>query len=122
MSTRVLALLRAQLSGEVLGERTPVAALALQVVVAGLLCAVVRGEVGAFGYALFALSIPLALVAVPLLGELAPLLRADPAAEWVGALPITPRELRLGRVATLIVIVGMLGLASLVPAALLAPA
>lgn len=118
---RLLSLVRAQLSGEVLGERTPVAALAMQVVISGLLCAVVRGEVGGFGYAAFALCIPLALTTVPLLGELAPLLRADPAAEWVGALPVSPRDLRLSRVATLLLIVGALALASLVPAAVLAP-
>jgi len=118
---RAAALVRAQMSGEVMGERTPVAALAMQFVVAGLLCLVVRGEVGGFGYALFALSIPVALTAVPLLGELAPLLRADPASEWVGALPVTRRDLRLARVGTLLAIVGMLALASLVPAALLAP-
>ena len=118
---RLTSLVRAQLSGEVLGERTPVAALAMQVVISGLLCAVVRGEVGGFGYAVFALCIPLALTTVPLLGELAPLLRADPAAEWVGALPVTPRDLRLSRVATLLLIVGALAAASLVPAALLAP-
>lgn len=109
------------MSGEVLGERTPVAALALQVVVSGLLCAIVRTELEGYGYAVFALSIPLALTAVPLLGELAPLLRADPATEWVGAQPIAPRELRLARVVTLLVILGMLALASLVPAAVLAP-
>lgn len=119
---RIQALVRAQLSGEVMGERTPVAALALQVVVAGLLCAVVRGEVGGYGYALFSLSIPLGLVTIPLLGELAPLLRADRAAEWVGALPVRPRDLRLARVWTLLLIVGFLALASLIPAALLAPA
>lgn len=119
---RVIALVRAQLSGEVLGERTPVAALAMQAVIATLLCLLVRGEVGAYGYAIFALSIPLALTAVPLLGELAPLLRADPAAEWVGAQPVSPRDLRLARVGTLLIIVGMLALAALVPAALLAPA
>ena len=119
---RVLALIRAQLSGEVLGERTPVAALAMQVVVATLLCLLVRSEVGAYGYVIVALSIPLALTAVPLLGELAPLLRADPAAEWVGAQPVSSRDLRLARVGTLLAIVGMLTLAALVPAALLAPA
>ena len=118
---RVIALVRAQLSGEVLGERTPVAALAMQAVVATLLCLLVRGEVGAYGYAVFALAIPLALIAVPLLGELAPLLRADPASEWVGAQPVSGRDLRLARVATLLIIVGMLALAALVPAALLAP-
>ena len=118
---RVLALIRAQLSGEVLGERTPVAALAMQAVVATLLCLLVRGEVGSYGYVVFALSIPLALTAVPLLGELAPLLRADPAAEWVGAQPVSPRDLRLARVGTLLTIVGMLALAALVPAAILAP-
>lgn len=118
---RVLALVRAQLSGEVLGERTPFAALAMQFVVAAMLCAIVRGEVGGFGYALFALSVPLALTTVPLLGELGPLLRADPAVDWVGALPVTARDLRLARVLTLLTIVGMLCLASLVPAALLAP-
>lgn len=119
--SRILALVRAQLSGEVLGERTPVAALAMQTVVAGLVCALVRGESGTLGYALVALSIPLALTAVPLLGELGPLLQADRAAEWVGALPVRPRELRVARVVTLLSIVGMLALASLVPAALLAP-
>ncbi|QDV09522.1 hypothetical protein Poly30_50800 [Planctomycetes bacterium Poly30] len=119
---RVIALIRAQLSGEVLGERTPVAALAMQAVIATLLCLLVRGEVGAYGYVVFALSIPLALTAVPLLGELAPLLRADPAAEWVGAQPVSPRDLRLARVGTLLIIVGMLSLAALIPAALLAPA
>ncbi len=118
---RVISLVRAQLSGEVLGERTPVAAIAMQVVVAGLLCAVVRGEVGGFGYGLFALSIPLALTTVPLLGELSPLLQADRASEWVGAQPVTPKDLRAARVLTLLSIVGMLALASLIPAALLAP-
>ncbi|MEM9379217.1 MAG: hypothetical protein AAGB93_04635 [Planctomycetota bacterium] len=118
---RIHSLVRAQLSGEVLGERTPVAAVALQVVVAALLCAVVRADLPPFGYAVFALSIPLALTTVPLLGELAPLLRADRAAEWVGALPVTPRDLRLARVSTLLSILGLLALASLVPAALLAP-
>jgi hypothetical protein len=118
---RLTSLVRAQLSGEVLGERTPVAALAMQVVISGLLCAVVRGEVGGFGYAVFALSLPLALTTVPLLGELAPLLRADPATEWVGALPVTPRDLRLSRVMTLLLIMGALAAASLIPAALLAP-
>ena len=118
---RLTSLVRAQLSGEVLGERTPVAALAMQVVISALLCAVVRGEVGGYGYAIFALCIPLALTTVPLLGELAPLLRADPASEWVGALPVTPRDLRLSRVVTLLLIMGALAAASLVPAALLAP-
>lgn len=97
------------------------AAIAMQVVVAGLLCAVVRGEVGGFGYGLFALSIPLALTTVPLLGELSPLLQADRASEWVGAQPVTPKDLRSARVLTLLAIVGMLSLASLIPAALLAP-
>ena len=118
---RLTSLVRAQLSGEVLGERTPVAALAMQVVISALLCAVVRGEVGGYGYAIFALCLPLALTTVPLLGELAPLLRADPASEWVGALPVTPRDLRLSRVVTLLIIMGALAAASLVPAALLAP-
>lgn len=118
---RLTSLVRAQLSGEVLGERTPVAALAMQVVISALLCAVVRGEVGGFGYAVFALCLPLALTTVPLLGELAPLLRADPATEWVGALPVTPRDLRLSRVMTLLLIMGALAAASLIPAAILAP-
>lgn len=118
---RLTSLVRAQLSGEVLGERTPVAALAMQVVISGLLCAIVRGEVDGFGYAVFALCLPLALTTVPLLGELAPLLRADPATEWVGALPVTARDLRLSRVMTLLLIMGALAAASLIPAAILAP-
>ena len=74
----------------------------------------------AYGYAVFALSIPLALTSIPLLGELGPLLRADPAQEWIAAQPVRPIELRASRVLCICILVGSLALASLLPAALIA--
>ena len=97
MWTRILALTRASLAGEWLGEagqRIPVAPILLQTSLAGALCLLARPELGPYGYAVFALSIPFALTALPLLGELGPLLLADPAAEWVGAQPVRAIELR----------------------------
>lgn len=124
MHRRILALARATLAGEWFHERggLPVAPLLLHGSLAAAICAVARGDLPPYAYALLALALPLALTAVPLLGELGPLLRADPAAEWVGALPVRPIELRAARVLCIAVLLGSLALASLVPAALLAPA
>lgn len=125
MWTRILALTRASLAGEWLGDsgqRIPVAPVLLQLSIASALCLLARGELTGFAYSVFALSIPLALTALPLLGELGPLLLEDPAAEWIGAQPVRPVELRVSRVLVLALLVGSLALGALLPAALLAPA
>ena len=103
------------------GGGLPLAPLLLQAALALALCGLVHGELPAYSYGIWALTIPLALTSLSLLGELGPLLRADPAAEWIGAQPLKPVELRAARVVVLVVLIGLLALASLVPAALLAP-
>lgn len=124
MWNRILLVARTHLAGEWLGERgarLPVAPILFQASLAAVLCLLVRDHLEPRTFAVFALSLPLGLTAVALLGELGPLLRADPAAEWVAALPIRPGELRAARILVLAVLIGGLALGSLVPAALLAP-
>ena len=125
MWTRVYTLARAWLAGEWFGERgqrLPLGPVLLHGSLAAALCASVRSELGVYPYAVFALTLPLVLATLSLMGELAPLLRADPAADWIGAQPVRPFELRLARVACIAVLFGGLTASSLVPAVLLAPA
>jgi ABC-2 type transport system permease protein len=119
---RVRELLGARLAAQGKEARVPLAALTMQAFVAGVLCGLVRDALPPYGYALFALSVSGALVAIPLLGELGSLLLRDEADLWVRALPVAPRELRLARLLHLLLALGMLSLGSLVPAALLADA
>ncbi len=124
MWKRVRVLAQAWLAGEWFGERgqrLPLGPLLLHGSLAAVLCASVRGELGPYPYAVFALSLPLVLASLPLLGELAPLLRADPAEEWIAAQPVRPFELRLARIVCIAVLLGGLVMSSLVPAVLLAP-
>ncbi len=125
MWKRIFLIARTHLAGEWLGERgarLPVAPILFQASLAAVLCGLVRDELTPHAYGVFALSIPMGLAAIALLGELGPLLRADPAAEWVCALPVKPVELRAARVLVLGVLLCGLALGSLVPAAILAPA
>ncbi len=121
MLERVLLLLRARLSAYAGLDRAPVAALLLQAVVTAVLCGLVRGELPPFAYALFALTLCGALVAIPLLGELSRLLVADEADEWIRSQPVGPHDVRLARTLHLLIALFALALGSLVPAALLAP-
>lgn len=121
MSSRVLILLRARLAAYAGLDRAPVAALLLQVLIAAVLCGLVRGELPPFAYGLVALTLSGALVAIPLLGELSGLLLADEADEWVRALPTHRREVRLARTLHLLIALLTLALGSLLPAAVLAP-
>ena len=120
MSRRILTLLRARLGAGPRGG-LPVAALLSQAMIAAFLCGLVRDALPPFAYALFALTLTGALVAIPLLGELGWLLRRDEVAEWVEALPVRPVEVRLARTLHLLLLLGGLALGSLVPAAVLAP-
>ena len=123
--SRVLTVARAWLGGEWMGEsgtRLPFGAVLIHASIAAALCLAVRTELGVFAYGVVALSIPMALTTLPLLGELAPLLRADPAEEWIAAQPVRPPELRAARILCIAVLLGGLALSSLLPAALCAPA
>jgi hypothetical protein len=122
MSRRVWIVLRSRLAAYAGPERAPVAALLLPLVGSSVLCGLVRSELPPFAYGLVALTLSGALVAIPLLGELARLLIADEAAEWVRTLPVTPRELRIARTLHLLLALFTLALGSLLPAAVLAPA
>ena len=121
---RVRAVLRARLAAEAEGGSTLAAAgaaLPAPALISSLLCALVRDALPPFAYGLFALSLSAALVAIRLLGELGWLLRRDTAAEWIGALPVRARELETARVLHLTLMLWILALGSLVPAAVFAP-
>jgi hypothetical protein len=125
MWNRILPIVRAQLGGEWYAERgarLPIAPVLFQLTISAVLCALARDLLPAYPYAVFALAVPLGLGALALFGELAPLLRADVAAEWIGAQPVRPAELRLARLIVLSVLLGGLALGALLPAAVLAPA
>lgn len=99
----------------------PVTVLLVHALAAGVLCGLVRGMLPPFAYALFAFLLSAALLVLPFLGELGFLMREDPAREWSGALPATAREQRLARALAVAVVLGVLALGSLLPAAALAP-
>ncbi|MBL8860993.1 MAG: hypothetical protein JNK02_03195 [Planctomycetes bacterium] len=121
MIRRILALARAGFAHHLAGGAFPVAPLVVHGSVGAVGALLVRDDLGPFAYALVTLSVTAALVALPLLGDLAPLLRADPADEWLAAQPTTGRELRLARSLVAIAVVAGLAAASLLPAALFAP-
>lgn len=122
MLRRILILLRARLASQRSDAKLPFAALLIQAFIASAVCGLVRGEIPPFAYALVALSSSAALIAVPLLGELASLLVADETGDWVRALPIRAVELHIARTMHLALALLVLSLGSLVPAALLADA
>ncbi|MEZ6014422.1 MAG: hypothetical protein R3F49_04860 [Planctomycetota bacterium] len=128
MIRRISLLTRALLAGVFGGsdaagapkERIPVAPLVFLAALSALVAGLVRAELGPYPMALVGLALSLALGALPLLGELAPLLRADPAAEWVGALPVRPREVRVARTLALAWVAGGIAVATILPTALMA--
>ncbi|HED65138.1 MAG TPA: hypothetical protein ENJ09_06230 [Planctomycetes bacterium] len=117
---RVAALLGARLRTGPDGG-SPIAAMLPLVLVSGVFCALIGGVLAPFPYAISALTLCVASVAIPLLGELGWILRRDAAHEWVAALPVRSFELRLARTAHLLVVLFALALASLVPAAVFLP-
>lgn len=117
---RVGTLLRARLAAGPRGG-LPVAALLAQALIGATFCGVIRDRLPPFAYGVFALSLMAALVAIPLIGELGWMLRRDEAEEWVSALPVRARELKLARTLHLLLMLALLALGSLVPAAVLAP-
>lgn len=99
----------------------PFAALLAQGALMAAVCLLVRGDLGVWSYAFFALATSAALVALTLLGEFGGMLRADEAEDWSSALPASALERRLGHGLAVLVLLGTLTLGVLLPAALLAP-
>ncbi|MFT5688941.1 MAG: hypothetical protein ACI8PQ_001782 [Planctomycetota bacterium] len=118
--SRVRALFLARLSSGPRGG-LPVAALLANALVTALFCGLVSGSLPPFAYGLFSLTLMASLLAIPLLGDLGWLLRADPARAWVEALPAKPRELSAARALQLVVFLGALALAALLPVAFFGP-
>ncbi|HPF14336.1 MAG: hypothetical protein H6830_09045 [Planctomycetes bacterium] len=124
MTHRILLLAKSRLDGEWFGDRggsLPIAPLVFQGLVASALFWLVRGDLDGLGHGVFALTLLLALTLLSLLGELAPLLASDPAEEWIGALPVTAREVRLSKILVCLVVTLAMSLGVLVPAMVLAP-
>ncbi len=120
MLRRIRALLTAHLAAWRAAD-PPLTALLVHGLIAGVLCGLVRDFLPPFAYAAFAFSVSGALLVLPFLGELGFLLRDDPASEWSRALPATSREQRAARALAVAVILGVLALGSILPAAALAP-
>jgi len=121
MLPRIFALARAGFAHHLASGAIPVAPLVVHGAVGALAALLVRDSLGPFSFALALLSLTAALVALPLLGDLAPLLRADPAEEWIATQPVTRREIRLARSLVAIAVVAGLAASSLLPAAIFAP-
>ena len=118
---RILVLLRARLAGR-RGAELPVTPLLTHAFIAGVLAWIARDALPPFGYGVYTLTVCAILVALPLLGEFSHLLRADPAQEWVGALPVSARDLRIARALHVAIMLAWLAMGSLLPVAALAPA
>lgn len=121
LSRRILALFRAHLAAQWGSGAWPAAPLVMHGSAAAVLCGLVAGLLPPYAYALVALSASAALISLPLLGEFGALLRNDPAAGWVEALPVRRAEIRIARTLLLLVSIGALAFAALLPAALFAP-
>ena len=119
-ASRIWILLRTRL-GVASSVSEGIAALLFQAVFTAVFCGLVRDGLPPFPYGVFVFSLMIALIGIPLLGELGYLLRHDSAKEWVGSLAIRPAENRLARMGELLWIVGAQALACGLPAALLAP-
>ena len=100
----------------------PFAALLIPISLSAVLALILRDQVTPFAFTLCTLSLSAALVAIPLLGDLGYLLRADPSAEWIEAQPIKPHELRAARTLHLLITLFALTALPLIPVALLTPA
>ena len=118
---RVLSVFRAGFAAHWGSGAWPAAPIVTHGTVAAVLCGLASGSLPPFAYGLFAFSLSASLIALPLLGDFGPLLRADPAAEWIEAQPVTRGELRLSRTLLVHFAVGVLSLAALLPAAFFAP-
>ena len=121
MWNRVSAVFRAGFEAQWGRGAWPVAPLVVHGSFAAAFALLVRDVLPPYAYALFMLSLALALIALPLLGDFGYLLRADPAREWVEAQPVSASELRLARTGLVILLVTALAAAVALPIASFAP-
>ncbi len=119
--SRVVALLSARFGGRGETSNLPVGPLLMLAGISALFGDVAREILPTFAYGLFVLSVAVAMVAIPLLGEVGAMLRSDEAADWIEAQPVSPLELRLARTLHALLVVTLLSVAALLPAVLLAP-
>ncbi len=118
---RVLAVFRSGFEAQWRGGAWPVAPLIVHGSIAAALALLVRDVLPPYAYATIMLSLAMGLLALPLLGDFGFLLRADPAREWVEALPVRASELRIARTMLLLLLVMALAASALLPIALFAP-
>src|SRR5262245_44358132 len=118
---RTLAVFRAGFEATWARGSWPVGPLVMHGSLSALLCGLVRDVLPPYAYALFALLLAGATLALPLLGEFGVLLRADRAADWIEAQPVRRVELRVARLLLIATSIFALSGAALLPAALLAP-
>lgn len=118
---RVLAVFRAGFEAQWSAGVWPVAPLFVHGSITAAFALLVRDMLPPFAYALVMLTLAMVLLALPLLGDFGFLLRADPAREWIEALPVRAAELRIARTLSLLLLVMALASAALVPIALLVP-
>ncbi len=121
MWRRVHSVFRAGFAAQWGAGAWPAAPLIVHGCAAAVLCGLASDALPPFAYGVFALAVCGALIVLPLLGDFGPLLRSDPAAEWVEALPVTRTELRLARTLLVLFALAVLSLAALLPAAWFAP-
>ena len=116
---RIRALLTARFQAQGKGK-SPIAALWSQALLASAGAGILRGEVSAWAFAAAALCVSAISVALPLLGELAPLLGDDESGDWLKAQPARAIEVRIARSVHLALLLLGLGLAGGLPWAVLA--
>lgn len=121
MWNRVFAVFRAGFEAQWGRGAWPVAPLVVHGSIAAVFALLVRDVLPPYAYALFTLSLSLALIALPLLGDFGFLLRSDPAREWIEAQPVRASELRLARSALIVLLTVALSASVALPIALFAP-
>jgi hypothetical protein len=121
MSRRILAVFRSGFEAQWRRGAWPVAPMVVHGSITAALALLVRDVLPPYAYAVVMLSLAMGLLALPLLGDFGFLLRADPAREWVEALPVRASELRIARTLLLLLLVMALATSALVPIALFAP-
>jgi len=121
MSGRIRALLRAGFQSQWGSGAWPVAPLVMHGSLSFVLCALFADVLPLYGYSIFALALSGGLLLLVLLGEFSSLLQADEAGEWIDAQPVRPLELRIARTLLVFSLLGVLALASLLPAAFFLP-
>ncbi len=121
MFGRIRALLRAGFQSQWGSGAWPVAPLVMHGSLSFVLCALFADVLPRYGYSIFALALSGGLLLLVLLGRVRVLLQADEAGEWIEAQPVRPIELRISRALLVFSLLGVLALASLLPAAFFLP-